>query len=92
MTAEVGMRHFMENPRFLAVPTEPERFFSSIQISLLTRAEPQAQNFTSTHTSEDLATSSTPNLNVINTWNQPDDTADRALKRPRTVRAVRFAD
>lgn len=89
MTTEVGMRHFLENPRFLAVPPEPERFSSSIQISLLTRAEPQAQNSTSTHTSEDSVTLSASNLNIINTCNQPDDTADRALKRPRTVR---FAD
>lgn len=85
MTTDVGMRHFMENPRFLAVPTEPERFSSSLQISLLTQAEPQAQNFSSTHTSEDSATPSALDLNVINTY-QPDGTADRALKRPRTVR------
>lgn len=86
MTTEVGMRHFMENPRFLAATTEPERFSSSIQISLLTHVEPRAQNFTSTHTSEDSAASSAPNLKVINTSNQPDDIADRVLKRPRTVR------
>ncbi|KAG1723687.1 hypothetical protein EDB19DRAFT_1762532 [Suillus lakei] len=89
MTTEVGMRHFMENPRFLSVPTEPDHSSSSIQISLLTHAEPQVQSLTSTHTSEDSAISSAPNLNVIDTWNQPDDKADRAAKRPRTVR---FAD
>lgn len=89
MTTEVGMRHFMENPRFLAVPTEPERFSSSLQISLLTYAEPQAQSFTSPHTLEESATPPASNLNVINTCNRPDDTADRAMKRPRTVK---FAD
>ncbi|KAG2131300.1 uncharacterized protein EDB93DRAFT_1178490 [Suillus bovinus] len=82
MTAEVGMRHFMENPRFLAVPIEPEHFSSSFQIPLLMYADPQGQ----THTSEDSATLSAPNINIINT---SDDTVDRALKRPRTVR---FAD
>ncbi|KAG0701768.1 P-loop containing nucleoside triphosphate hydrolase protein [Suillus ampliporus] len=89
MTTEVGMRHFIENPRFLGVPTEPDHSSSSIQISLLTHAEPQAQDFTSTHMSEDSATSSALTLNVIDTRNQPDDKVERALKRPRTVR---FAD
>ncbi|KAG1855044.1 hypothetical protein C8R48DRAFT_720376 [Suillus tomentosus] len=89
MTTEVGMRHFLENPHFLAVPTEPECFSSSIQISLLMHVDPQRQELTSTHTSEDLVASSAPNFDVINTSNQPDNTADRALKRPRTVR---FAD
>lgn len=90
MTTDVGMRHFMENPRFLGVPTEPEHSSSSIQISLLTHTEPRAQNFTSTHTSENSATSSAPpNLSVIDTKNQSDDKADRPLKRPRTIR---FAD
>lgn len=51
--------------------------------------DPQRQELTSTHTSEDLVASSAPNFDVINTSNQPDNTADRALKRPRTVR---FAD
>ncbi|KAG1728635.1 SNF2 family N-terminal domain-containing protein, partial [Suillus paluster] len=57
MTTEVGMRHFME-----VFPTEPHHSSSSIQIPLLTHAEPRAQN---THASEDLATSSAPTLNVI---------------------------
>ncbi|OJA17037.1 hypothetical protein AZE42_03572 [Rhizopogon vesiculosus] len=88
MTAEVGMRHFIENPRFLDVPLEPDGSSPPIQIPLLTHVDPQAQNLASTCTSEVSVTSSASAINVADTRNQPHDT-EGARKRPRMVR---FAD